>query len=446
MGKRVTTVWLGVVLFFYLIGVALTGMALGQVAYDYIDITNPFLRKIPMAVPVFKRLTPNAAESELAQTASNLLADTLEFTGYFKILDRGAFLEDPQTTGIIAPHIQFKNWTVIGAELLVTGGIVISDGLLEAELRLYDTFQQKLVVGKRYKGHIDDTRKIIRRFCTEIIYNLTGERGIFTSKIAFESTGSGNKEIFICDFDGYDPTQVTHSKALTLSPAWSADGEWLAYTAYTRGNPDLYIKHLKDNRGNVVSKKGTNISPAWLPNQFALAASMSFSGDPEIYLLTGHGKIIKKLTNSVGIDVSPSWSPDGKHMAFVSNRSGKPQIYIKTLDSGEIRRLTYEGRYNTSPSWSPKGDKIAYTALDNGTFNVRLMGVDGSGPIQLTHDSGNNESPSWSPDGSLLVFSSTREGTSRIYIMTAFGTDQRRLLSLPGAQTNPKWSPNLISN
>lgn len=415
-------------------------------AYDYIDITNPFLRKIPVAVPVFKSMTPNDIEKQAAQSASDLLSDTLAFTGYFKLLDRGAFLADPQTAGIIAPNIQFKNWTVIGAELLVTSGMIISDGFLEIELRLFDTFKQELIVGKRYKGRTDDLRKIVRRFCTEIIFQLTGDRGIFSSKIAFESTGTGNKEIFMCDFDGHDPQQVTHTKALTLSPAWSADGSWLAYISYAKGKPDLYIKHLKENRGVVVSKKGTPISPVWLPNQFALSASLSFSGDPEIYLLTGKGKIIKKLTNTWGIDVSPSWSPDGKQMAFVSNRAGSPQIFIKNIESGQVRRLTFEGRYNTTPSWSPKGDKIAYTALDEGTYNIRLMGVDGSGPIQLTHESGNNESPSWSPDGSLLVFSSTREGRSRIYIMTAFGTDQRRLLTLPGEQFNPKWSPNLISN
>jgi len=247
MGRLKRGLFLSIVL-----SICLAATAQTVVAYDYIDITNPFLRKVPVAIPVFKSMTQNDAENEAGSSASDLLADTLAFTGYFKLLDRGAFLADPQTAGIIAPNIQFKNWTVIGAELLVTGGMVITDGLLEAELRLFDTFKQKLIVGKRYKGRTDDLRKIIRRFCTEIIFQLTGDRGIFTSKIAFESTGPGNKEIFTCDFDGHDPKQVTHSKALTLSPAWSGDGEWLAYTSYAKGKPDLYIKHLKENRGVVA--------------------------------------------------------------------------------------------------------------------------------------------------------------------------------------------------
>lgn len=410
--------------------------------FEYIDITNPFLRKIPLAVPVFKSLTPNDTEDKVAVEAADLLASTLDFTGYFKLLDRAAFLEDPRQTGLVPPNLKLANWTVIGAELLVTAGVSVSDSLMEMELRLYDTFKGRLVVGKRYTGYLADQRRIIRRFCSEIIFELTGNRGIFTSKIAFVSTGTKNKEIYTCDFDGYDPSQLTRTKAITLSPAWSWDGQWIAYTSYAKGKPDLYIRHINENRGTVVTKKGINISPAWVPNQFALAATLSFSGDQDIYLLTGSGEIIKNLTNNWGIDVSPTWSPDGKRMAFVSDRAGMPQIYIKDINSGEVRRLTYEGKYNTSPSWSPKGDKIAYEAKDNGNFNIRVMGVDGSGPVQLTSDAGDNESPSWSPDGSLIVFNSTREGASRIFVMTAFGTDQRRLLVLPGEQTNPSWSPN----
>ncbi|MDX9788843.1 MAG: Tol-Pal system beta propeller repeat protein TolB [Desulfobacterales bacterium] len=417
-----------------------------RAAFEYIDITSPSLRKIPLAVPIFKSLTPNYSEDKIAVEGADLLASTLDFTGYFKLLDRGAFLEDPRKTGLVPPTLKLTNWTTIGAELLVTAGVSVSGTLLEMELRLYDTFKGRLVVGKRYTGYITDQRKIIRRFCSEVIFELTGNRGIFSSKIAFVSTGTKTKEIYTCDFDGYDPMQLTRSRSITLSPAWSWDGQWLAYTSYEKGNPDLFIRHLNEKRGTVVSKKGINITPAWVPNQFALAATLSFSGDQEIYLLTGSGEIIKNLTSNWGIDVSPSWSPDGKQMAFVSDRAGSPQIYIKNIDSGEARRLTFEGKYNTSPSWSPKGDKIAYESKDNGNFNIRVIGVDGAGLYQLTNDAGDNESPSWAPDGSLIAFSSTREGPSRIFIMTAFGTDQRRLLALPGEQTNPSWSPNIAPN
>jgi TolB protein len=314
------------------------------------------------------------------------------------------------------------------------------------ELRLFDTFKERLLVGKRYKGWLKDQRQMIRRFCSEVIFHLTGERGVFDSHISFLSTGTGHKEIFICEFDGYRPSQFTYNKSINLFPAWSTDTKWLAYTSYVKGKPDLYIKSLEEKRGATIAVEGLQITPAWVPGKFQLAATLSFSGDQEIYLLTGTGKIIKRLTNSRGIDVDPTWSPDGKRMAFVSKRSGAPQIYIMDIDSGRVKRLTYEGRYNTEPNWSPTGDKIAYSGMAAGEINIYVIDVDGGDPMQLTQNQGSNESPSWSPDGSLIVFSSTRQGLSKIYVMTAYGTDQRRLLSLPGEQSSPAWSASAVDN
>lgn len=415
--------------------------------YEYIDISNPFLRKIPLAIPSFKVDSTSPKEKLAAREASELLADSLGFTGYFKLLDQGAFLFDPEKDGVLTTEINFQNWTVIGAELLITGFYQTdSNGNIKLELRLFDTFKNKRILGKRYSGSPADRRKIILRFCSEVIDYLTGHPGYFQSKIAFLSTTSGTKEIYTCDFDGSNPKRETRNKAITLFPAWSSDGKWMAYTSYKAGKPDLFIKNLKDNTETIVAREGINITPAWVPGKFELAATLSFSGDQEIYLLTGSGKIIKRLTRNRGIDVTPTWSPDGKQIAFVSNRSGTAQIYIKDLSSDRVRRLTFEGNKNTQPTWSPKGDKIAYTSQINGKHDIFVIGLDGLDPIQLTSDTGDNESPSWSPDGSMIAFSSTREGPSRIFVMTAFGTDQRRLFALEGEQTNPKWSMNFSNN
>ena len=414
--------------------------------YEYIDISNPFLRKIPLAVPLFKNENETAEEKRLANSSADLLASSLEFTGYFKLLDRGAFLFDPQKDGVLTPQINFANWTVIGAELLISGLIEEVDGAVAMELRLFDTFKARRILGKKYTGNESDLRRMIHRFCGEVIMHLTGHRGVFGSKIAFVSTGSGNKEIYTCAFDGYNPQQMTRNHSINLFPAWSADGRYIAYTSYKNGKPDLFIKNMAEMQETVIDKKGLNISPAWLPGKFELSATLSFSGDQEIYLLTGSGKVIKRLTNIRGIDVSATWSPDGKKFAFVSNRSGSPQIYVQDLASGKVKRLTYEGSYNTQPNWSPQGDKIAYASVVDGRRDIVVMGIDGQEPLQLTYDSGDNEAPSWSPDGSLIAFSSNREGPFRIYMMTAFGTDQRRLLVMTGEQTYPKWSKNNFNN
>ena len=413
--------------------------------YNYIDISNPFLRKTPIAVPMFKATADDPTATAAAEAASELLAYYLDFTGYFTLSDPGAFLEDPQKMDITESGTRYRNWTAIGAELLVTGGVFIREGDVEFELRLFDTVKEKMLVGKRYRGSADDHRQVARRFSSEVVFAITGSRGFFDSKIAFISNGSGHKEIYTCEFDGSNISRFTHHNSISLFPDWSSDGRWIAYTTYADKRPRIRIQHVREKRAAQIDKKGLQMAPAWVPGKFELAASLSFSGDQEIYLLTGNGKVIKRLTNSVGIDVEPTWSPDGKRMAFVSNRSGNPQIFIHDTVSGRVQRLTFEGRYNTQPAWSPKGDRIAYSAMKNGFIDILTINPEGGEPIQLTENQGNNEAPAWASDGSLIAFSSTREGKSRIYVMTAYGTDQRRLLTLPGEQTNPKWSPNILT-
>lgn len=424
-------------------------MALSAAAQDttqYIDITNPFLRKIPLAIPMFKNGNGGAAEAEYSRKAVELMSGSLDFTGYFKIMDRSVFLFDPQKNGVGAADINFQNWTVVGAELLITGLFEQSGDNIQMELRLFDTFKSRQVLGKRYSGSLSELRKMVLRFCSEVIYYLTGNKGIFNSRIVFVSTGSGKKEIYICDFDGVNPTRLTYNDSISLFPAWSDDGQYVAYTSYKAGKPDIFIRNLNTKQETSIAQSGINIAPAWVPGKFEMAATLSFSGNQEIYLLTGTGKVIKKLTSNRGSNVSPSWSPDGSKMAFVSDRSGSPQIYVLDMGSGNESRLTFEGKYNTQPAWSPRGDKIAYTSQIEGFQQVFVIDAGGQqSPIQLTHAAGSSESASWSPDGSLIVFSTQREGPYRLYVMTEFGTDQRRLLLLNGEQTNPKWSQGVFN-
>ncbi len=414
--------------------------------YDYINISDPFLNKIPIAVPVFKGMAGLPEEKVVARESSDFMSASLEFTGYFKMIDRAAFLEDLQQKGIDAPDLNFKNWTDIGAELLITGGVFIKGDDLVMEFRLFDTYKAELLLGKRYAGKIKDQEKIVLRFCSEIIYRLTGRRGVFDSSIAFVSTTSGNKEIFICDFNGRNPRQITRTRALALSPAWSPDGSSIAYTSYKSGRPTIVIRNLTKDREEVISHKGVNITPRWVPGTNLIAATLSFEGDEDIYLLTCSGRIEKRLTNSWGIDVSPSFSSDGKRMAFVSKRSGTPQIYVKDLETGDVKRLTYDGNYNTEPAWSPVGDEIAYSGMKGGGIDIYVIRVFDGRLMQLTQNTGNNESPAWAPDGSLIAFSSTRTGKSRIFVMTASGTDQRPLLELSGEQSAPAWSTQGLEN
>ncbi|MBW1650377.1 MAG: Tol-Pal system beta propeller repeat protein TolB [Deltaproteobacteria bacterium] len=400
---------------------------------DYIDINSPSMRKIPIAIPNFQ----SDSSSNIAKESSHIISNALDFTGYFKSIGSNSSINNIE-------NIIFQNWWLdMKAEMLVTGKINENNGNIEVELRLFDILSERLLIGKKYRGAQNQLRNILLKFCSEITYRLTGSRGVFFSKIAFVSKISKKKEIYICEFDGYNPRPITQYNSITTSPNWSDDGSHLAYTSFKNGKADIIIKNLKDNSEIIVNKKGTNITPAWVRGKFELTASLSFSGDPEIYLLTGNGKIIKRLTHQVGIDVSPSWAPDGKNFVFVSRKTGTPQLYIGNYLTGEFNRLTYEHNYNQEPNWSPKGDKIAFTSLSKGRTNIFVINADGSGLTRLTYGGGDNESPSWAPDGSLIVFASTKEGTFGLYIISLHDKEQRRLLNMPGEQTSPAWSPVL---
>ena len=411
----------------------------------YIDIHSPTQKKIPIAIPAFRHQGGDIATHPTGTKLAEILSSALSFTGLFQVLNPAVFLQDPQKMTIEFIRIKFGEWSFLGADLLVRGGYSLEGDRLRLVIRVFDVIHQKPLMEKTYEDRVAEARQTILQFADEMVQLLTGEPGIFKSKIAFVGDATGHKELYLADFDGANVFQLTRDQSISLSPAWSKDGQTISYVGYKQGNPDLYALNLITKAAKRVSQRsGLNIAPAWHPMGGRIAATMSFNGNPEIYLLDPQGEILKQLTVNWAIDVSPSWSPDGSQLAFVSNRAGKPQIYIMDVPTRRTRRLTFEGEYNTSPAWSPRGDRILYSGLHGGQFDLFMITPDGKELSQLTGGSGNNENPTWSPDGRLILFQSDRRGTFTLWVMLANGTEQRRLpLDLKGSQTDPAWSQRL---
>ena len=404
----------------------------------YIDINAPAINKLKVAVADFHNLGGSNEHPELSRKIANIINHDLDLSGYFSPIDRQAFLEN-KDEGITQETISFKNWSVIGAELLVKGDYTIIGNKIELVARLFDTYRGKQILGRRLLGSIKDYRWVVHRFSNEIIRRLTGRDSMFLTQLAYVDSSTGNKEIWLSDYDGYNSRLITSGSYIALSPRISPDGCHIIYTSYKDGRPKLYLKDLRSGYTKVLSqRKGLNIGAAWTPDGTRVALTLSVNGNPDIYLIDLNGKILKRLTSSWGIDVSPCFSPDGKMMAFVSNRSGSPQIYIKDLTTGNCRRLTFEGRYNTSPCWS-RLNRIVYTSMNQGSFDIFTMDPNGGEPKQLTEGPGNDEDPCWSPCGRYIVFSSNRLGRYHLYIMSANGQNQRRITGGEGEQTSPSW-------
>lgn len=403
-------------------------------------IFGPGLRNYPVAIaPLAPR--EGAFGSDLGGKFADIVSRDLTLSGQFRPIDREAFIEPPE------PHtvdtINFPNWSVIGALALTKGWFVLDGDRLTIEVRLFDVYQRRELVGRRYTGAASTVRRMAHRFADEIMKQLTGTRGPFDSRIAFVSTrGTRFKEIYVMSLDGGDLQQLTNNRTINVSPGWSPTGNSLLYTSFKRGRPALFHLDLASSADRPVWwQGGLNLGGRYSPDGSMIALAVEDKGNTDIVLLSADGQLIRRLTDSWALDLEPSWSPDGRQIAFVSDRTGGPQIYVQSIDGGEPRRITTKGSYNTSPVWSPDGSRIAYVSRIAGSFDIFTVDVAGGDARQLTQGSGRNEDPSWSPDSRYLVFSSTRSGRSKLYILdAATGTSQVQLTAGDGDDSSPAWS------
>ncbi len=417
----------------------------------YIDLAAPSIKRLPLAVQEFRYLGPDPyseAERTHIHGISGAMLRTikrdLDFSGVFRVLDNEAFLEDPEKAAFDAEGIKFRDWRMIGADALVEGRFRLEGERLVVEVRLFDTVRHTNIMSKRFIGSPSRPERLAH-FVSERIYEeVTGRKGVFTTKMLFVARVRGKKEIFLSDYDGGHRVQITSNGSINLSPKWSPDGKKVIYTSYKRGYPYLYIFDLLSGHDEIISKKhGLNIGGRFSPDGKSIALTLSTRTGPDIYLLHLGGGGYERLTTNYGIDVSPTWSPDGTKIAFVSDRSGNPHIFVLDLRTKKIRRLTYGGTYNASPVWSPDGTKIAYARADGGAFNIWVVNARGGGQVQLTYE-GNNRSPSWSPDGRFIAFTRSYDGSDGdLYVMQADGTGVRKIPLGIGEISSPSWSPFL---
>ncbi len=407
----------------------------------FIDINAPSVRKFNVALPDFKNNTPQNQYQEMASALPEVLSSDLDLSGYFSPIDKEAFLEE-DPSALTLETIRFKDWSVIGSELLVKGSYTCIGNSLEVEIRLFDVFWGKQILGKRLLGDRKNFRRLMHRLGNEIIRKLTGYEGVCLTKLAFVGNSTGHKEIYVSDYDGHNTDRITDDGSIALLPRWSPDGKRLLFNSYKGGGgPMLYMKTFSSNSEKLISsRKGLNIGACWSPDGSKIALTLSPKGNQDIFIIGLKGKILDRVTNQWGIDMSPAFSPDGNRMVFVSNRSGSPQLYIFDLTSGKEERLTFEGNYNTSPAWSST-NRIAFVSMNRGRFDVFTIEPDGGGLRRLTGNHGNNEDPCWSPDGRYIVYSSNREGNYHLYCMNAYGKNRRRITHMKGDQTSPSWAP-----
>ncbi len=414
---------------------ARSGDERGRTAERVIDVFRPEKVVHPIGIPEF---AVERVDAKLSASLPDAIGKDLEFTGLFRVLDRGSYLE---TKGSVKPDgtgTKWEDWTVLKASLVARGAVRSEAGKLSAKVWVFDVAHGSKI-GEKVVSDSDPV--MLGHRAADAIYELaTGEKSIFSTSLAYVNNRTGSKEIWISSFDGKKEVQVTRNRSINIAPSWSPDSVRLIFTSYVRNHPDLYFyDRRQDKFFRVSDRAGVNVGGAWAPRGAVIAATLSDKGNADIYLMGEDGKGAKRLTEHYGLDVSPTWSPDGRKIAFVSDRGGAPNVYVMNVDGSEPKRLTFDsngaGKDNQSPSWSPRGERIAFQSRIGGAWQICTMAIDGRQVRQLTAD-GNNEDPAWSPDGRMLAY--VKNG--KLWVMEADGSNARAIGTAGGSYSNVVWS------
>jgi TolB protein len=394
-----------------------------------IEITGAGANQIPVAIADF-------GGDSTARALTSVVRGDLERSGSFKLIDAGSAVLNE------ASAIDYGVWKNRGADALVVGSLGnTADGRLEARFRLHDTNRQTSLGGAAYLTAAPQLRVAGHRIADYIYEKLTGERGIFSTRIAYVMKSGGRYSLQIADSDGQNAQTALVSSEPIISPAWSPDGGRIAYVSFENKKPIIFVHSLSTGRRQVVANfKGSNSAPAWSPDGQRLAIVLSRDGHSQIYTIGASGGSPQRLTSSARIDTEPQFSADGAAVYFTSDRGGSPQIYRVSSQGGAAERVTFEGSYNVSPRPSPDGKSLAFITRRDGRFQLATLDL-ASRQMQVISDTGRDESPSFAPNSRMIVLATEIGGRGVLSAVSADGRIRQRLSVAAGDVREPAWGP-----
>jgi TolB protein len=324
-----------------------------------------------------------------------------------------------------------------------------SGGSLLVQFQLFDVLRGVQLTGYSIPTTPARLRRVAHQISDIVYEKLTGQRGAFNTHVAYVTVEQGVDErtfrLAVADADGFNEQVILTSKEPLMSPAWSPDGQRLAYVSFEKRGSQVYLQDVSSGKREAVARfKGLNSAPNWSPDGSRLAMTLSRDGNPEVYILNLQSRALTRVTFSQAIDTEPSFSPDGRSLVFTSDRGGKPQIYRVMLNNyrpkGRPRRITFEGDYNARASFSPDGDKLVMVNGEGNRFRIAVQELD-SGAFHLLTNSRLDESPSFAPNGSMIIFATERSNRSILEAVSVDGRAHQRLGNNQGGVREPAWSP-----
>jgi TolB protein len=396
-----------------------------------VEVTGVGLTQLPIAIAPFR------GEAEAPQKIAAIIAADLERSGQFRAVDPagGAALDETSRPDV-------SPWRQKGADSLAVGSVSrLADGRYDVRFRLWDVVRGQDLGGQSSVVVAADLRLAAHRIADLIYEKLTGDKGVFSTRIAYVTKAGNRYNLWVADADGENAQSALASPEPIISPAWSASGTQLAYVSFESRKPVVYVHDVPTGQRRLIANfRGSNSAPAWAPDGRTLAVTLTRDGGSQLYTIGANGGEARRLTQSSGIDTEPVYSSDGRSIYFVSDRGGAPQIYRMSATGGEPQRVTFTGTYNISPALSPDGRWLAYISRISGAFKLQVMEL-ASGNVQSVTDTVADESPSFAPNGRLIVYATRQGGREALMTTTLDGKIKTSLPGRGGDIREPDWGP-----
>ena len=393
-----------------------------------VEISGVGATQIPIVLGRFRD------EDRQPQSISAIVRADLERSGVFKIVDGPTPADENGLPDYNALRAK-------GADAVVSGSASrLADGRIDVRFRLWDVVKGADQGGQSEPTLPADLRLSAHHISDQIYQKLTGERGIFSTRIAYVTKAPGKFTLRITDADGENIQAALIDNEPIISPAWSPDGTELAYVTFHDKKAKVEIRNVHAGTRRVVAEfKGSNSAPSFSPDGRTLAVTLSRDGGSHVYLMDRSGGNVRRVTESTGIDTEAKFSPDGAYIYFVSDRGGGPQIYKQAVGGGGATRVTFNGAYNISPALSPDGKLLAYINRSGG-FKVMVMDL-GTGDVRSVSDTNDDESPSFAPNSRYIIYATKADGRDVLMTTTTDGKFKSKLLESGLDIREPVWGP-----
>ncbi|OGA96171.1 MAG: Tol-Pal system beta propeller repeat protein TolB [Burkholderiales bacterium RIFCSPHIGHO2_12_FULL_61_11] len=395
-----------------------------------VEVSGVGLTQLPIAIAPFR------GEAQAPQKIGAIVRADLERSGMFRAVDTAGLVADENTRPDLA------SWRQKGADAMVTGSVSpLADGRFDVRLRLWDIVRGQDFGGQSYIVSQGDLRLSAHRISDFVYEKLTGEKGIFSTRIAYVTKAAQRYNLWVADSDGEGAQSALTSPEPIISPSWAPNGAQLAYVSFESRKPVIYSHDVATGKRRLLANfRGSNSAPAWSPDGKQLVATLSRAGGSQIFAIGLNGGDPKRLTQSSSIDTEPAYSPDGRYIYFVSDRGGAPQIYRMSPAGGNPERVTFSGSYNISPAVSPDGRWLAYVSRVGGAYKLHVMEL-ANGTVTSITDTTADERPSFAPNSRLIVYATQQQGKEALMTTTLDGKIKARLSGVGGDIREPDWGP-----